>query len=125
MSSEGQPVHAAVQTAATRALEIRALYEILELRINGRVWSLHELMLGFANDVGTVGRLVLANDGTWTTDGDVTAQLKHKLAESMWWVLVIADRLGIDMADAFDSTMNRIESELAAAIGSAGQSQPS
>ena len=118
MTSGRQSVHAAVETASTRSLEIRALYEVLETRLNGRVWSLHELMLGFANDVGTVGRLVLANDGTWTTDGDVTAQLQHKLAESMWWVMVIADRLGIDMAEAFDTTMNRIESELGAAVGS-------
>ena len=117
MTTAQPAVHAAVETAATRALEIRALYEVLERRINGRVWSLHELVLGFANDVGTVGRLVLASDGTWDIDGDVTAQLKHKLAESMWWVMVIADRLEIDMADAYTTTMDRIENDLAKAVG--------
>lgn len=50
--------------ARNRALDVRALYEILEQRFNGKVGSLHELMLGFSNDVGTVGRLILAHDGT-------------------------------------------------------------
>lgn len=74
-------------------------------------------MLGFANDVGTVGRLILAREGTWQIDGDVTAQLEHKLAESMWWVMVIAERLDIDIADAFASTMDQIEAGLGHAVG--------
>lgn len=117
MNSKNSPVHAGIDSAATRAREIRALYELLEQRINGKVWSLHELMLGFTNDVGTVGRLILANDGTWDIDGDVTAQLEHKLAESLWWVMVIADRLDIDIADAYKATMDRIESGLSRAVG--------
>lgn len=110
------PLHDGVETAAERAGQIRDLYEILENRINGKVWSTHELMLGFTNDVGTVGRLILANDGTWDIDGDVTAQLEHKLAESMWWVMVIAKRLDIDIADAFASTMDQIEAGLSHAV---------
>jgi NTP pyrophosphatase (non-canonical NTP hydrolase) len=105
-----------LDSAVHRARRVRALYEILEERQNGQVWSLHELVLGFVNDVGTVGRLVLARDGTWDFDGDVRAQLQQKLAESMWWVMVLADRLDIDMADAFVSTMDRIEADLQDAV---------
>ncbi|CAN5196797.1 hypothetical protein BH09ACT1_BH09ACT1_11100 [soil metagenome] len=117
MTLSTNPAHDGVAAASERALEIRALYEILEQRINGTTWSLHELMLGFSNDVGMVGRLILANDGTWDIDGDVTEQLKHKLAETMWWAMVVADRLDIDIADAFSSTMDRIEVGLSGAIG--------
>ncbi|WP_072805023.1 hypothetical protein [Rhodococcoides yunnanense] len=99
--------------ARDRALEVRALYEILEQRFNGKVWSLHEILLGLTNDVGTIGRLVLAHDGTWGIDGDVDAQLKHKLSESLWWIFVVADRLDIDMSDAFTTTMDRIQANLA------------
>jgi NTP pyrophosphatase (non-canonical NTP hydrolase) len=106
-----------LDSAVHRARRVRALYEILEERQNGQVWSLHELVLGFVNDVGTVGRLVLARDGTWDIDGDVRAQLQQKLVESMWWVMVLADRLDIDMADAFVSTMDRIEADLQDAVG--------
>ncbi len=105
-----------LDTARDRALEVRALYEVLEQRFNGKVWSLHELMIGFSNDVGTIGRLILAHDGTWNIDGDVDGQLQHKLAESLWWIFVLADRLEIDMTEAFTATMNRIHGGLDTAV---------
>lgn len=115
MDSTVQPI--TLDPARDRALEVRALYEVLEQRFNGKVWSLHELMLGFSNDVGTVGRLILAHDGTWNIDGDVDGQLQHKLAESLWWVFVVADRLNIDMTEAFTATMDRIHAGLVSAVG--------
>lgn len=101
-----------LETARARAAEIRALYETLEMQINGKVWTLHELMLGLSNDVGTVGRLILAHDGTWDIDGDVDSQLRYKLSESLWWVIVIAERLGIDISDAYTQTMDEIETTI-------------
>jgi len=77
MSNEHPP---SLEQARTRAMEIRALYETLEECLNGQVWTLQELMLGFGNDVRTVGRVILAHDATWKADGDVDAQLEHKLA---------------------------------------------
>ncbi|GGK90799.1 hypothetical protein [Nocardia jinanensis] len=116
--SINQPITLA--PARDRALEIRALYEVLEQRLNGKVWSLHELMLGFSHDVGTIGRLILAHDGTWDIDGDVAGQLQHKLAESLWWILVLSDRLDIDITEAFTETMDRIHAGLETAVRSSG-----
>ena len=111
------PDQVSLEPARRRAMEVRALYETIERRLNGQVWTLHELMLGFSNDVGTVGRLILAHGGTWEIDGDVDAQLAHKLSESLWWVIVIAERLGIDISEAFADTMDRIEHGLAPSVG--------
>jgi len=102
--------------ARDQALAVRAMYEVLEERLNGRTWSMHELMIGFSNDVGHIGRLLLAHDGTWAIDGDVDAELRHKLAESMWWLFVLADRLDIDLDDAFATTMGTIRSGLESTI---------
>ncbi|WP_198421017.1 hypothetical protein [Cryobacterium sp. TMT1-2-2] len=55
--------------ASTEALSVRALYEILEQRVNGKTWSLNEMAIGYTNDVGYVGRLLLVHDGTWPIDG--------------------------------------------------------
>ena len=109
-----------LDTARDRALAVRALYEILEARFNGKTWSLAELMIGFSNDVGYIGRLLLASDGTWPIDGDPQAELEHKLAESMWWTFVLADKLGIDMDDAFTVTMTKIRDDLEATIARTG-----
>ncbi|MCS7475764.1 hypothetical protein ACFFQW_24825 [Umezawaea endophytica] len=109
-----------LSAANSRALRVRALYERLELHLNGKVWTSHELMLGFANDVGQVGRLLLAHDGTWAVQGDPRAELEHKLAESVWWCLVLADRLGIDLGEAYQNTMGRIEHDLERAVADLG-----
>ncbi|MFE6483788.1 hypothetical protein ACFVGN_12735 [Streptomyces sp. NPDC057757] len=98
--------------ADDRALKVRAQYEQIEQRVLGRTWTLPELALGFTNDAAYVGRLVLAAERTWGIDGDVDAELRHKLAESLWWVFVLADRLGIDMPQAYEATMDRIGSGL-------------
>lgn len=108
---------ASLTAASEQALAVRALYETLEERFNGKTWSLHELMIGFSNDVGHIGRLLLANDGTWPIDGDPTAELKHKLAESLWWTFVLADKLDIDIDQAFSDTMTTIRSGLMNTIG--------
>lgn len=107
---------ASLDTAREQALAVRSLYEILEQRFNGKTWSLHELMIGFSNDVGYIGRLLLANDGTWDIEGNPRAELEHKLAESMWWTFVLADKLDIDLDQAYAQTMDRIRGGLEATI---------
>ncbi|MFD5050827.1 nucleoside triphosphate pyrophosphohydrolase family protein [Streptomyces tendae] len=94
--------------ADERALQVRAQYEQIEQRVLGRTWTLPELALGFTNDAAYVGRLVLAAESTWGIDGDVDAELRHKLAECLWWVFVLADRLDVDMPEAYEATMDRI-----------------
>lgn len=111
------PEHtSSLSTAREEALAVRSLYEVLEERFNGKTWSLHELMIGFSNDVGNIGRLILAHDDTWGIDGDPRAELKHKLAESMWWTFVLADRLDIDIDEAYAETMDSIRTGLQSTI---------
>ncbi|PZU37603.1 MAG: hypothetical protein DI573_11265 [Microbacterium sp.] len=95
---------------------VLAKYEVLEERINGKTWSLHELMIGFSNDVGSIGRLLLAHDGTWAIDGDPKAELEHRLAESIWWTFVLADKLDIDLDEAYADTMSSIRAGLESTI---------
>ncbi len=102
--------------ARSRARKVRELYETLEQRLLGRTWTLPELAVGFTNDAAYVGRLVLAAERTWDIDGDTDAELRHKLAECLWWTFVLADRLGIDLPDAYGATMDRIGAGLERAI---------
>ncbi|MFS8198393.1 hypothetical protein ACLVWQ_06855 [Streptomyces sp. CWNU-52B] len=103
---------AGLVAADARALRVRARYEQIEQRVLGRTWTLPELALGFTNDAAYVGRLVLAAERTWGIDGDVDAELRHKLAECLWWVFVLADRLDVDMPEAYAATMDRIDTGL-------------
>lgn len=105
-----------LSAARTRAREVRELYETLEQRLLGRTWTLPELAVGFTNDAAYLGRLTLAAEHTWDIDGDTDAELRHKLAECLWWIFVLADRLDVDLPTAYEATMDRISDGLTRAV---------
>jgi NTP pyrophosphatase (non-canonical NTP hydrolase) len=103
--------------ASDRALHVRSLYERMEERIHGSAWTPQELMVGFMQDVGDLGRLVMAAEGRWKHGGDdLPGALGHELAECLWWVLVLAKRLDVDITDAFASTMAGLDAQLTARL---------
>lgn len=107
-AAEQDPAQQTLADAGATALEVRALYEQIEQRILQRTWTPPELAVGFTNDAAYVGRLVLAVERTWEIDGDVDAELRHKLAECLWWLFVLADKLDVDLPAAYSETMHKI-----------------
>jgi len=105
-----------IQAATARAMHIRALYHQLEERHEGSAWTTKDDMLGLVNDIGALSRLVMAAEGRWIPDGDLTEQTTGKLAECLWWVLVLAQRLEVDIDVAFETTMHRIQTHLEASL---------
>jgi NTP pyrophosphatase (non-canonical NTP hydrolase) len=103
--------------ATDQATRVRGLYHQLEEHHEGSRWEIKDDMLGFVNDVGTLSRLIMATEGRWKPEGEVAQQLPEKLSECIWWVLVLASRLDIDMDEAFGQTMDRIERHLEQAAG--------
>lgn len=92
-----------------RAREVRALYAEWEVRRDGRAWSVTELMNGFTGDVGDLAKLIGAHTGSRPGPADLPAALGHELADCLWSVLVIADAVGINLEDAFTTTMDDLE----------------
>lgn len=78
------------------ALRLNELYEQLEMRMYGRVWTTEELALGFMGDVGDLAKLIQANAGVREID-DCKAKLGHELADCLWSILVLANKCGIDL----------------------------
>ena len=100
-------------TAATeRAMRVRRMYQQLEEQNHKTVWTTEEDMLAFVSDVGVLARLVMASEGRWVHEGDVHAELSDKIAECQWWLLVLSDRLGIDITEGFTSFMDKRDTEL-------------
>jgi NTP pyrophosphatase (non-canonical NTP hydrolase) len=102
--------------ATETAVRVRALYHQLEERFEGGRWSPKDDVLGLVNDVGALSRLVMATEGRWVPEGDLPSQLSAKFAECLWWVLVLSDRLDVDISEAFNANMARIETGLEASI---------
>ena len=82
------------------ALHLNELYEQLEVRKYGRVWSTEELALGFVGDVGDLAKLIQAHAGIRDID-DCKAKLGHELADCLWSIMILASKCGVDLESEF------------------------
>ncbi|QNN45663.1 nucleotide pyrophosphohydrolase [Thermomonas brevis] len=82
------------------ALRLNALYEQLETKLYGRVWSTEELALGFVGDVGDLAKLIQADAGVRQID-DCKAKLGHELSDCLWSIMVLAHKCGVDLEAEF------------------------
>lgn len=96
---------------AERALAIRKKYAEFEKERYGREWTTEELMLGFMKDMGDLARLVQASEGVRRVD-DLDNAIGHELSDCLWSVIILADKLGIDLEKAFIKTMDELDNHL-------------
>lgn len=82
------------------ALQLNELYEQLEIKRYGRIWSTEEVALGFVGDVGDLAKLIQANAGIRNID-DFKAKLGHELSDCLWSIIVLANKCGIDLEAEF------------------------
>ncbi|KPH15211.1 MazG-like protein [Chryseobacterium sp. ERMR1:04] len=94
-----------------RSLEIREKYHQLEIQQNGKEWILEQDALAYLTDAGLVGRNIMSHEKTWTK-ANSREELEHKLGENIWWLIILADRTGIDMKEALDKFLTKTENIL-------------
>ncbi|HET6432356.1 nucleotide pyrophosphohydrolase [Dyella sp.] len=82
------------------AQQLNDLYEQLEIKRWGRVWTTQELALGFMGDVGDLAKLVQAHAGVRDIDG-CKAKLGHELSDCLWSIMVLAKKCDIDLEAEF------------------------
>jgi NTP pyrophosphatase (non-canonical NTP hydrolase) len=83
-----------------QALKLNDLYERLEAKRWGRVWTTQELALGFMGDVGDLAKLVQAHAGVRTIEGH-QAKLGHELSDCLWSIMVLANKCAVDLEAEF------------------------
>lgn len=64
------------------ALQLNELYEQLEIKRYGRIWTTEELALGFVGDVGDLAKLIQANAGIRDI-ADCKTKLGHELSDCL------------------------------------------
>lgn len=95
-----------------RSIKIRDNYHELEKQYHGSKWSVEEDALAFLTDAGLVGRLTMANEKRWPVSGDEVEELKHKLSECIWWIIVLAERMNIDISKSLDDFLSSLERKM-------------
>ncbi len=91
-----------------RSLDTRKKYHQLEIKSNGVEWTPEEDALAYLTDAGLIGRSVMSHQKTWLKEGSAE-ELEHKLAENIWWLIVLADRTGIDIKEALEKFLTKTE----------------
>ena len=91
-----------------RSLKIRQRYHELELNHHGSEWTVEEDALAFLTDAGLVGRHVMSQQGRWPKE-NTEQQLKHKIGESIWWLIILAERMNINIEEATEEFLSKTE----------------
>lgn len=84
-----------------------AAYASLDHVRLSRDWTFSELIAGATSDLGDVSRLLLTLDGTRPGSPDREA-IGRQLADLFWDIIVLADRVGIDLASVITSSMHEL-----------------
>ena len=92
-------------------MRVAGLYDELNLRQRGRVWTRAETMMGFVGDVGDLAKLVMAAEGA-RSDVGTREDLEHELSDCLWAVLVLAHRYEVDLDTVFARSMDELEAGL-------------
>ena len=97
------------------ALKLNELYEKLEIKLYGRVWTTEELALGFVGDIGDLAKLIQAHAGIRNIE-HFKSKLGHELSDCLWSVIVVANKCGIDLEAEFSKnireSMEHVSKEL-------------
>ena len=89
------------QEVKERSLKIRKSYHELERIHHGFEWTVEEDALAFLTDAGLVGRYTMSKQGRWPNE-NTDIELQHKLGECIWWLIILAERMDIDINEAVE-----------------------
>lgn len=96
-----------------RSKKIRERYHELELKHHGSHWSVEEDALAYLTDAALVGRNIMTEQNRWgKANTDSRNELKHKLGENIWWLIVLAERSGINIEEAIEEFLTKMENLL-------------
>ncbi len=104
--------HVNFNEAVEQIVQIRKRYHNLEQQYHEKEWTVEEDALAFLTDAGLVGRLTMSQQGRWPTNIETKSELEHKLAECIWWVIILAERMNIDISEALEIFLSKTEKQL-------------
>lgn len=116
MSSSVRPPYVNLEDLQNLALRLNELYEQLEIKRYGRVWTTEELALGFVGDVGDLAKLIQADAGVRHID-DCKAKLGHELSDCLWSIIVLAHKCGIDLQAEFVRNTTELTEHVSRELG--------
>ena len=95
-----------------RSKKLRARYHELEIKHHEDIWTVEEDALAFLTDAGLVGRLTMTQQERWPSSSTNETDLELKIGETMWWLIVLAERMSINSSEALEKFLSTTEKRL-------------
>ena len=94
---------------AARSVDQR--YQDLDRERLGRIWSTTEFLAACSTDWGELVEEIMKWEGIRPGEADKEA-IEHELADMLWALIVLSDRLDIDLRQALLQTMQGLHKRL-------------
>ncbi len=92
-----------------KALEIKKLYSEIE----PKEWGAEQAFMGLVKDVGDLSKLIMISEGYREVNTeDLKKKMEHELADILFSVCVLADKLNVDLENSFTRTMDQLEQRI-------------
>lgn len=96
------------QDIIKRTKEVWKLYVQSDKKRLGKEWDRGEYAKALAADVGALVKLTMAKDGLREVK-DVDEKMRHELADCLWCLIIIAEKYGVNLEEAYLETMKELE----------------
>lgn len=84
----------------------------MEEQYHENQWTVEENALAFLTDAGLVGRLTMSKQERWPKGGDTVSELEHMLSECIWWLIVLAKRMDIDINKKLIEFLSKLKEQI-------------
>lgn len=84
----------------------------MEKQHHDKEWSVEEDALTFLNDAALVWRLTMSQQERWPMSGDTAAEFERKISECVWWLVVLADCMDVNLTDSMAEFLSKVEKHL-------------
>ncbi|WP_407857160.1 MazG-like protein [Enterococcus hailinensis] len=99
-----------IKELAERSNAIRSRYHELEVKHHQSKWSIEEDLLALSNDIGNLNRLTMTKLDRYYDETPYT--LEQKLAENIWWLMELSNRLEVDIEAELAKFLTNKEEQL-------------
>ncbi len=94
------------------ALDVEKHYDELQIIDGHKVWGTTERMSGFVKDVGDLSKLIMVKNNLRRGPENVDELLAHELSDCLWSILVIANKVDVDLETAFAKAMRDLNERI-------------
>jgi len=104
----GRYMSRTIKEVCDRAIDIKKEYS----KIEPKKWEVEQAFMGMVKDVGDLSELLMVEGGYRKSEKSNKELIEHELADVLYCLCILSNRLDIDLEESFFRTMQQLEEKL-------------